>query len=117
MCLPRDKDHGLFSLVCHQLCPIDIPKVVVGLNQQLSGIYSFKTEGRREEKRGTEREHTWVSPSIFPFMSGTGQSTVGRSKENSAKSRLWETLEGNWPGFFSDYIVRKQIEMGRGPRD
>lgn len=55
------------------LALIDIPKVVVGLNQQLNGIYSFKTEGRREEKRGTEREHTWVSPSIFPFMSGTGQ--------------------------------------------
>lgn len=46
------------------------------------------------------------------FMSGTGQSIVGKSKENSAKFRLWETLGDNWPGVFSDYI-----EMSREPRD
>ena len=28
------------------LALIDIPEIVVELNQQLSGIYSFKTEGK-----------------------------------------------------------------------
>lgn len=57
------------------------------------------------------------SKHISLYVRYRAESTVGRSKENSAKSRLWETLEGTGPGFFSDYIVRKQTEMGRGPRD
>lgn len=87
------------------------------LNQQLNGIYLKQKKGGR--KREGERERTQKGESQHTsFMSGTGQSIVERSKENSARSRQWEALEGNWPdffrpaffspAFFTDYIVRKQ---------